>query len=100
MDNLCTCIYCNRMFIKTRNVPNGLVANLASADDMVVDVQVIGVESVIETIDQDSTSIVAYVDLTGYTTGNYSVTVQVEGTDSRLQYLVTKNVNVVLSNSN
>lgn len=86
--------------IKTRNVPNGLVANLASDDDMVVDVQVIGVESVIETIDQDSTSIVAYVDLTGYTTGNYSVTVQVEGTDSRLQYLVTKNVNVVLSNSN
>lgn len=31
MDNLCTCIYCNRMFIKTRNVP---VCN--SCDDILI----------------------------------------------------------------
>ena len=40
------------------------------------------------------------VDLTNYSTGTYSVEVKVEGNDSRLQYIVTKNVNVVLSKAN
>ena len=84
--------------ILTRNVPNGLVANLASREDMDVEVQIIGVDELINNINEDNNSIVAYVDLTGYTTGNYNVTVKVEGNDSRLQYIVTKNVNVVLSN--
>jgi YbbR domain-containing protein len=83
--------------IKTRNVPNGLVANLASVEDQSIDVQVIGVEEVISEIDENSSTIEAYVDLTGLTAGTYSVAVKVEGTDSRLQYIVTKNVSVVLS---
>ncbi len=83
--------------IKTRNVPNGLVANLASVDDQSIEVQVIGVEEVISEIDENSSTIEAYVDLTGLTSGTYSVSVKVEGTDSRLQYIVTKNVSVVLS---
>ncbi len=83
--------------ILTRNVPNGLVANLASREEMQVEVQIIGVDELINSIDENNNSIVAYVDLTGYTTGNYSVTVKVEGNDSRLKYIVTKNVNVVLS---
>ena len=82
--------------IKTRNVPSGLVANLASVSDQSIEVQVIGVEDVINSIDNNS-NIEAYVDLTGLTAGTYSVAVKVEGTDSRLQYIVTKNVNVVLS---
>ena len=82
--------------IKTRNVPSGLVANLASVNDQSIEVQVIGVEDVINSIDNNS-NIEAYVDLTGLTAGTYSVAVKVEGTDSRLQYIVTKNVNVVLS---
>ena len=81
--------------IQPRNVPNGLAANLSNPDDKVVEVQVIGVESVINEIDENS--ITAYVDLTGLTIGTYSVMVQVEGPDSRLQYVVTKNVNVILS---
>ena len=81
--------------IQPRNVPNGLAANLSNPDDKVVEVQVIGVESVINEIDENS--ITAYVDLTGLTIGTYSVIVQVEGPDSRLQYVVTKNVNVILS---
>ena len=83
--------------ILTRNVPNGLVANLASREEMDVEVQIIGVDELINSIDENNNSIVAYVDLTGYTTGSYSVTVKVEGNDSRLKYIVTKNVNVVLS---
>ena len=87
--------------ISPRHVPNGLTANLASNEDRNISVQVIGVQSVLDTLGDNPTGIEAYVDLTGYNTpGTYSITVQVEGNDSRLQYIVTKNVNVVLSRAN
>lgn len=83
--------------IRTSNVPSGLSANLESASDTSVEVQVIGVESVIAELGDNPAGIYAYVDLTNFSTGTYSVEVKVEGNDSRLQYIVTKNVNVVLS---
>jgi YbbR domain-containing protein len=86
--------------IRTSNVPSGLSANLESANDTTIEVQVIGVESVIAELDKNTSGIYAYVDLTNYSTGTYSVEVKVEGNDSRLQYIVTKNVNVVLSKAN
>jgi YbbR domain-containing protein len=86
--------------IKTINVPSGLVANLASAEDINVDVQVIGVESVIDALGDNPTGITAYVDLSGCVVGGpYPIDVKVVGDDSRLQYVVTKKVNVVLSKS-
>ena len=87
--------------ISPRHVPNGLTANLASNEDRNISVQVIGVQSVLDTLGDNPTGIEAYVDLTGYNTpGTYSITVQVEGNDSRLQYLVTKDVNIVISKEN
>lgn len=86
--------------INPKNVPNGLVANLSSDKEKIVEVQVIGVESVIDALGDNPTDITAYVDLTGYNVGTYSVNVQVEGSDSRLQYIVTQNVNVVISKEN
>lgn len=59
--------------IRTANVPSGLSANLVSQDDAKVEVQVIGVESVINQIGENPTGIYAYLDLTGYSTGTYSV---------------------------
>lgn len=86
--------------IRTANVPSGLSANLVSQDDAKVEIQVIGVESVINEIGENPTGIYAYLDLTGYSTGTYSVAVKVEGDDSRLQYIVTKTVDVVISKAN
>lgn len=86
--------------IKTSNVPNGLIANLLSQDDRTVEVQVIGVESALNEIDESNSGIEAYVDLTGYSAGTYSVPVKVQGSDSRLQYIVTKEVQIVLSKGN
>ncbi len=83
--------------IRTTNTPNGLTANLADAKDKVVEIQVIGTESIINSLDANNADIYAYVDLTGMTTGTYSVPVQVQGSDSRLQYVVTKNVSIVIS---
>lgn len=85
--------------IRTANVPSGLQANLASVNDNIVEVQVIGTEEVINNLDVESSGIYAYVDLTGMNTGTYSLPVQVEGDDSRLQYVVTKNVSVIISKS-
>lgn len=85
--------------ISPRNLPNGLTAQLANEGDKDVEIQVIGVESVINSIDENSNNIKAYVDLTGKTAGRYTVDVMVEGTDSRLQYIVTKKVEIVLTNS-
>ena len=84
--------------IQRRNVPNGLTANLLSELGDGIEVQVIGVESVINELDVNSSDITAYVDLTGKTVGTYTVDVMVEGTDSRLQYIVTKKVDIIISN--
>jgi len=54
---------------------------------------------VINDLDENSSGINTYVDLTGLSTGTYSVPVKVEGNDSRLQYIVTKNVSILLSKS-
>jgi YbbR domain-containing protein len=83
--------------IRTRNVPNGLVANLADIKDKEVQVQVVGVESVINGLSDNTSDIEAYVDLTGKAAGTYSVPVKVQGTDSRLTYIVTKEISVVLT---
>lgn len=85
--------------IKTSNVPNGLIANLLNKEDREVEVNVIGVESALNEIDVENSGIEAFVDLTGYSNGTYSVPVQVQGSDSRLQYIVTKEVQIVLSKS-
>jgi len=87
--------------IRPVNVPSGLNANLESTNDVVVEVLVIGVESVIKELESNTDGIYAYVDLANYySTGTYSVEVKVDGKDSRLQYVVTKNVSVVLSKAN
>ncbi len=86
--------------IQRRNVPNGLTANLISQLGDGIEVQVIGVESLIADLDEESSGIIAYVDLTGKTVGTYTVDVYVEGSDSRFQYIVTKKVDIIISNTN
>lgn len=86
--------------IKTKNVPNDLVANLASATDATVEVQLIAVESVISALGDEPTGIIAYVDLKDKEAGTHPVDVQIDGEDSRIQYVVTKKVNVVLTPKN
>lgn len=82
------------------NVPSGLVANLEKEEDKNIEIQVIGVKSVIDELGDKPTGIEAYVDLSSYTTaGVYNVDVKVKGDDSRLQYVVKKTVSVVLSKS-
>lgn len=83
--------------ISAINVPNGLIANLASKDDQEVEVQVIGVESVLNQLDENNTRIYAYVDLQGLSEGPNSVEVKLDIKDPRLKYIITKKINVTLT---
>lgn len=83
--------------IKTKNVSNDLVANLASASEIEIEVQLVAVESVLSAMGEEPTGITAYVDLKDKGVGTHTIDVQIEGEDSRIQYIVTKKVSVVLS---
>lgn len=67
-----------------RNLADGYAVQGVSATDVMVNIGMTGVKSVIEKITNDNVS--AYVDLEGYGEGIHEVPVQVEGTDSKVQY--------------
>ena len=77
-----------------KNLASGLTANAKSESDQVVSVLVKGVQSVIDSINADDIN--AYVDLTGYTSGEHEVAVLIENNDPRVEYVVTKNITVVI----
>lgn len=81
--------------IQTRNLSDGLVANLVSSSDSIVEVQVIGTEAILTTF--DTSTIEAYVDLQSLSVGTHEVEVDVESNDSRVQLVATKRVNVVIA---
>lgn len=71
--------------IETRNLGSDYKVSAVSSQDSFIQVNVKGVSSVIESITADNIS--AYIDLTGYTEGEYEVDVNVEGSDARVQYI-------------
>ena len=81
--------------INPRNIPEGMSVNAKTENDKKVSVQVIGVQSVIDNISADD--IKAYIDLAGYTAGEHTVPVQVEGNDPKAQLIVTSSINIYLS---
>lgn len=65
----------------------------SSSEDTNVTVILKGVSSVIEQVKE--TDVTAYIDLSGYTEGEYEVEVKVEGNDSRVEYIAkTKKVKI------
>ena len=77
-----------------KNLASGLTANAKTESDQFVNVVVKGVQSVIDSLTADD--IVAYVDLSGYTSGEHEVAVQIENNDPRIEYVVTKNITIVI----
>lgn len=85
----------NNSDIKPRNLGSNLIANATSKDNITV--QVKGVQSVIDSIEPEDIN--AYVDLSGYTSGNYDVEVKIDNTDPRLSYIVSNNIGIKISNN-
>ena len=78
------------------NLDSKYTVQAKSENDFVVTVNAKGVSSVIENI--TSEDINAYIDLSGYTPGEYEVEVQVEGNDPKITYISkTKKVNIIIS---
>ena len=83
----------NDINIDVRNLSDSYSVQGFSADDIRVSVNAKGVESILKNITADD--IVAYIDLKNYEPGEYEVPVQVEGSDSRVQYVSkTKKVKI------
>lgn len=79
--------------IDVRNLNENYSVQGLSENDIQVTVNVKGVEAVLNSLTADD--ITAYIDLKDYKPGEYEVEVQVEGTDSRVQYLSkTKKVKI------
>lgn len=86
----------NNIAIETKNLGSEYKVSAASSEDSFIQVNVKGVSSVIDQITADN--ITAYIDLKGYTEGEYEVDVNVEGTDVRVEYVSkTKKVKVKIT---
>ena len=83
----------NNVQIEYRNLSDGYTVQGLSESDIRISVNIKGVKSVLDGIASDD--ITAYLDLKGYTEGTYEIEVNVEGTDSRVQYTAkTKRVRI------
>mgnify|MGYP002625059320 CR=1 FL=1 len=74
----------NNINIESRNLADGYTVQGVDENSTKVTVNVQGVDSVIKSI--QATDITAYIDLSGYTEGEYEVPVSVEGMDVRAIY--------------
>src|SRR5699024_2254364 len=79
--------------IDVRNLDDNYSVQGLSQDDIQVTVNVKGVNSVLSSLTAED--ITAYIDLKDYGPGEYEIPVEVEGTDSRVQYVsMTKKVKI------
>lgn len=81
------------------NVPEGMVAQPIDENNGVIEVEVKGAKSVIESI--QATDITAYVDLSGLKEGEHELNVKVKGTNPLATYVAKKTkVKIKLTRSN
>lgn len=82
--------------IESRNLGSEYKVSAVSSEDSNVTVNVKGVSDVINSLTSDKIS--AYIDLSGFTEGEYEVDVKVEGSDVRVEYIPkTKKVKVKIT---
>ena len=81
--------------IRPINLGSGLSVNRTNADP--ISIQVKGVQSVIDSITPESIS--AYIDLNNYGPDTYDVDIHIDETDPRVKYVVTSQVNIIITNS-
>ena len=74
--------------IKEMNLTDGLRVNILNGEEITV--QVKGVASVLENIENEAIN--AYIDLSGYTAGDYEVEVKIENNNPLLTYVVSTTV--------
>lgn len=81
--------------ISSKNLASNLTANIIGTSSVTVIVK--GVQSVIDTVTEDSIN--AYIDLENYTAGEYDVQVKIDNDDPKLNYVVSSTVKVKISSN-
>lgn len=80
--------------VHSRNLDSNLSVNFPPSNGN-IDVQVKGVESVINSITEENIS--AYVDLAGFTVGTHEVDLKIESDDPRVNYIVSSKVKLEIT---
>lgn len=83
----------NVSVISSKNLNSNLQVNLAEQNSIAV--QVKGVESIINNITEENIS--TYVDLSGYSVGDYEVDLKIDNDDPRVSYIVTSKVKIKIT---
>lgn len=83
----------NVSVISSKNLNSNLQVNLAEENSIAV--QVKGVESIINNITEENIS--TYVDLSGYSVGDYEVDLKIDNDDPRVSYIVTSKVKIKIT---
>ncbi len=81
--------------VQWRNLSSNYNVNAKSRDDAQISVIAKGTSAVLDSL--DPSTITAYVDLSGYGEGEHQVTVTVEGTDPKVQYISNKQITIIVS---
>lgn len=76
--------------ISSKNLSSNLTANIVGTNSIGVIVK--GVQSVIDNVTESNIN--AYIDLEGYTAGEYDVQVKIENDDPKINYVVSSTVKV------
>ncbi len=76
--------------ISSKNLASNLTANIVGTNSIGVIVK--GVQSVIDNVTENNIN--AYIDLEGYTDGEYDVQVKIENDDPKINYVVSSTVRV------
>lgn len=76
--------------ISSKNLASNLTANIVGTNSIGVIVK--GVQSVIDNVTENNIN--AYIDLEGYTAGEYDVQVKIENDDPKINYVVSSTVRV------
>jgi YbbR domain-containing protein len=80
----------NVTVISNKNLNDNLKVNLTDTNP--ISVQVKGVQSVIDSITEENIS--AYIDLSGYSVGDYEVELKIDSDDPRVSFVVTNKVKI------
>ena len=81
--------------VEWQNLSSSYSVNAKSAADAQISVIAKGTKEVLDAL--DPSTIKAYVDLSGYGEGEHQVTVTVEGTDPKIQFLSNKQITIIVS---
>ena len=84
----------DNIVVQWKNLSSNYSVNAKSQEDAQISVIAKGTKEVLDSL--DTSTITAYVDLSGYTEGEHQVNVTVEGNDPKVQFISNKQITLII----